>query len=86
MLYLKQYFLLITLIFSFNVAFGQEIRLKYKPPFIPASISVGSSGVDLTFEPSIATPIGTFSLEYSKRLMSNINVREQFFVKEKILL
>jgi hypothetical protein len=63
---------LLLLILSFNLngqnRFLDDIELSYQPIGLPLKVSIGTSGIKLAFEPSIVTPIGTFSLGFTKNL------------------
>ncbi|MDM8524911.1 DUF4384 domain-containing protein [Desulfococcaceae bacterium HSG8] len=70
---MKQIMLILLLIFPlFSPHHAQagekEWGVFWNPPFLPLTLHVGTDGVELSASPSIATPLGTFGLEFTADL------------------
>lgn len=46
------------------------IKFNYKPIGLPLKISLGTSGLEISIDPSISTPIGTFSISHTTKLIN----------------
>lgn len=63
-------------LFLFAIAFTSQsqaegLRVGWKPPFLPITITADADGIDISGDKSIATPVGVFYAGYSHDLLRN---------------
>lgn len=75
-------------LFLFAIAFTSQsqaegLRVGWKPPFLPITITADADGIDISGDKSIATPVGVFYAGYSHDLLKKQNDNLQLVIRDK---